>query len=110
MIAVSDTGCGIARADLERVMLPFVQAGSTLSRKFDGSGLGLPIARELCNLHGGRLVIDSTEGQGTKVLISLPLTGPLADPIRPVLLDTVRASRRALCSDGRKSMHADRAA
>ena len=110
VIAVSDTGCGIPRADLERVMLPFVQAGSTLSRKFDGSGLGLPIARELCSLHGGRLEIDSAEGQGTKVLISLPLAGPTAEPNRPLSLDTVRASRRALCSDGRKSMRADRAA
>jgi PAS domain S-box-containing protein len=73
LIAVTDTGCGIPVGDLERVMLPFVQVGSTMSRKFEGSGLGLPIARSLCALHGGTLEIGSVEGQGTKVLISLPL-------------------------------------
>jgi PAS domain S-box-containing protein len=69
---VTDTGCGIADADLERVMLPFVQVTSSLSRKFGGSGLGLSIARELCGLHGGGLEISSVEGQGTTVRIALP--------------------------------------
>jgi two-component system, cell cycle sensor histidine kinase PleC len=78
-ITVNDTGCGIPNRDLERVMLPFVQVENSMSRKFGGSGLGLPIARELCSLHGGSLEIDSVEGQGTKVCISLPLSNsPLA--------------------------------
>jgi PAS domain S-box-containing protein len=81
-IAVTDTGCGIPARDLERVMLPFAQVGNTLSRNFEGSGLGLPIARELCSLHGGRLEIGSVEGQGTKVFISLPLGGPGRGAIR----------------------------
>jgi PAS domain S-box-containing protein len=72
VIAVSDTGVGIAAADLERVTLPFFQVENTLSRKFAGSGLGLSIARELVNLHGGKLEIDSIEGQGTTVRITLP--------------------------------------
>jgi PAS domain S-box-containing protein len=72
MIVISDTGVGIAADDLERVTLPFFQVENTLSRKFAGSGLGLSIARELINLHGGRLEIDSTEGQGTTVKITLP--------------------------------------
>lgn len=72
LISISDTGCGISEADLERVILPFVQVETALSRKFPGSGLGLSIARELCNLHGGALSIDSIEGQGTTVHISLP--------------------------------------
>jgi PAS domain S-box-containing protein len=78
-ITVNDTGCGIPNRDLERVMLPFVQVENSMSRKFGGSGLGLPIARELCSLHGGSLEIDSVEGQGTEVRISLPLSdSPLA--------------------------------
>jgi PAS domain S-box-containing protein len=71
-IAISDTGVGIAADDLERVTLPFFQVENTLSRKFAGSGLGLSIARELVHLHGGRLEIDSAEGQGTTVRITLP--------------------------------------
>jgi len=72
VITVSDTGVGIAKADLERVTQPFFQVENTLSRKFAGSGLGLAIARELVNLHKGRLEIDSTEGKGTTVRILLP--------------------------------------
>jgi two-component system cell cycle sensor histidine kinase PleC len=72
VIAVSDTGVGIAEADLERVTQPFFQVETALSRKFAGSGLGLAIARELVNLHKGRLEIDSTEGKGTTVRMVLP--------------------------------------
>jgi len=72
IITVADTGCGIAEADLSRVMQPFVQADNSLSRRFGGSGLGLPIAQEFCVLHGGNLEIDSVEGQGTIVRVTLP--------------------------------------
>ena len=77
-ITVTDTGCGIAKRDLERVMLPFAQVENSMSRKFGGSGLGLPIARELCSLHGGSLEIDSVEGQGTTVRVLLPLSSSAA--------------------------------
>jgi PAS domain S-box-containing protein len=73
IISVSDTGCGIPAAELNRVTLPFVQVANSLSRKYAGSGLGLSIARQLCDLHGGRLTIRSVEGKGTTVRISLPL-------------------------------------
>jgi PAS domain S-box-containing protein len=76
VIKVTDTGCGIAEKDLERVMLPFVQVASSLSRGFGGSGLGLSIAREFCGLHGGRLEIASVEGKGTTVRVLLPLDAP----------------------------------
>jgi PAS domain S-box-containing protein len=82
VITVTDTGCGIPGCDIERVMLPFVQVGNTLSRKYGGSGLGLSIARELCVLHGGMLRIASVEGQGTTVRISLPVSVRPAMPIR----------------------------
>ena len=72
-VVVSDTGCGIPASDLKRVTLPFVQVASSLSRKYGGSGLGLSIARQLCELHGGKLTIRSTEGKGTTVRITLPL-------------------------------------
>jgi len=71
-ITIADTGCGISKADLARVLQPFVQAENSLSRRHQGSGLGLSIAQEFCNLHGGSLTIDSVEGQGTTVRITLP--------------------------------------
>jgi PAS domain S-box-containing protein len=72
VVTITDTGCGIAPKDLDRVTLPFVQVETTLSRKFGGSGLGLSIARQLCDLHGGSLEIASAKGQGTTVRIVLP--------------------------------------
>jgi len=78
IIAVTDTGCGIAPEDLGRVTQPFVQVANSLSRKYGGSGLGLSIARELCGLHGGRLTIRSTQDQGTTVRVSLPISGNFA--------------------------------
>jgi PAS domain S-box-containing protein len=71
-ITVADTGCGISKADLARVLHPFVQVENSLSRRYQGSGLGLSIAQEFCNLHSGSLTIDSVESQGTTVRIALP--------------------------------------
>jgi PAS domain S-box-containing protein len=73
VVSVSDTGCGIPAGEMKRVTLPFVQVSNSLSRKYGGSGLGLSIARQLCELHGGRLNIRSVETRGTTVRISLPL-------------------------------------
>jgi signal transduction histidine kinase len=72
-ITVTDSGCGIREEDIARVMQPFVQADNSLSRKFGGTGLGLSIARELCVLHGGTLELTSVVGQGTTIVIWLPL-------------------------------------
>ncbi len=71
-IAVSDTGIGIAAADIERVLLPFNQVETALSRGHEGTGLGLALTRSLVELHGGRLAIDSEVGIGTTVTVSLP--------------------------------------
>jgi signal transduction histidine kinase len=72
-ISVTDTGIGIARADLETVMAPFGQVESILTRKFDGTGLGLSLTRSLVEIQGGEFVIQSKQGLGTKVVIKLPL-------------------------------------
>jgi signal transduction histidine kinase len=71
-IAVADTGIGIAPADIERVLTPFMQVDNSLSRRFEGTGLGLPLADSLTRLHGGTLTLASELGQGTTVTISLP--------------------------------------
>ena len=71
-VTVTDTGIGIAGADLERVMKPFVQVENWLARKHEGAGLGLAITKSICELHGGTLVLESVLGQGTVARILLP--------------------------------------
>jgi signal transduction histidine kinase len=71
-IAVSDTGIGIREQDLERVLQPFGQAESGLARRYEGTGLGLPICKALAELHGGTIALASTLGGGTTVTVRLP--------------------------------------
>jgi signal transduction histidine kinase len=72
VIRVSDTGIGIAKHELERVFEPFVQLDSRLARKYEGTGLGLPLSRRWIEFHGGTLVLDSDLGIGTVAEIRLP--------------------------------------
>ncbi len=72
ILQVTDTGIGIAESDLDRVMDPFTQTDSTLSRLHEGTGLGLPLSRALVELHGGELTVESTFGQGTVATVRLP--------------------------------------
>ncbi len=71
-ITVADTGIGIRRDDLEVVLAPFGQADSGLDRKFEGTGLGLPLARAFVRMHGGMLSLDSELGRGTTATVLLP--------------------------------------
>ncbi len=71
-LIVEDTGIGIAKADLDKAMRPFGQIDSRLARKYQGTGLGLPLARSMAELHGGKLELDSAPGQGTTATIWLP--------------------------------------
>jgi len=71
-IAVRDSGIGIAPADIPRVLQPFVQVDSALSRTHNGTGLGLPLAAAMIELHGGKLVIESEPGRGTTVSAYFP--------------------------------------
>jgi signal transduction histidine kinase len=70
-VTVQDTGIGIAAADLQRVLEPFVQVENSLTRRHEGSGLGLAVAAKLAQLHGGSLSIDSDLGKGTRVTLRL---------------------------------------
>jgi signal transduction histidine kinase len=71
-LRVIDTGIGIAEQDLERVFQPFVQLDSSLSRRYQGSGLGLFLSRALAQAHGGSLHLESTPGRGTTAVLRLP--------------------------------------
>lgn len=84
-IRVSDTGCGMDEADIPRAMSAFAQIRAPYLRARDrGTGLGLPIARSLVEMHGGRLSISSQRGVGTEVSVLLPaerVIGPKAKPL-----------------------------
>ncbi len=74
LITVSDSGIGIAQQDLKRIFLPFEQVESSSNRRFQGTGLGLPLTRELVELHGGNLFADSKgEGQGAVFMFTVPI-------------------------------------
>lgn len=69
---VRDTGIGMRPEDIPKALSPFGQIDSALARQYAGTGLGLPLAKELVELHGGHLRIDSELGRGTTVTITLP--------------------------------------
>ncbi|WP_426493058.1 ATP-binding protein [Hymenobacter sp. 102] len=69
---ISDTGIGIAPDKLEAIFEDFSQANTSTTRQFGGTGLGLSIARNLVQLHGGRLWVESQEGQGSTFWFEIP--------------------------------------
>jgi signal transduction histidine kinase len=71
-LIIEDTGIGIAKQDIDKAMRPFGQIDSRLARKYQGTGLGLPLACSMAELHGGRLEIESTPGHGTVATLWLP--------------------------------------
>jgi signal transduction histidine kinase len=71
-IAVSDTGIGIAAHDLAKALQPFGQIDSRMTRKYQGTGLGLPLTKSMIEMHGGSLQLDSVVGRGTAAILWLP--------------------------------------
>ena len=79
-LTVSDTGIGIADADIPKIMAPFMQVDSSLSRKFNGTGLGLPLVESFVRLHGGTFALKSKIGEGTSAIIRLPTDRMVGKP------------------------------
>ena len=74
VVAVQDTGIGIAPDDAERIFEPFVRLDAARARETGGTGLGLAIARAVAEAHGGTLTVDeSTPGAGSRFVLRLPL-------------------------------------
>jgi signal transduction histidine kinase len=82
-IAVSDTGIGMASEEVPKALEKFGQIDSRISRRHAGTGLGLPLAKHLIELHGGTLTIKSEVNVGTTVTIVLPQERILARSARP---------------------------
>ncbi|MBY0431719.1 MAG: two-component sensor histidine kinase, partial [Rhodospirillales bacterium] len=74
-LTVADSGIGIAAEDIAKVLEPFGQVESAQSRKHQGTGLGLPLARNLVQLHGGTFHLSSQPGEGTTIVLTLPAAG-----------------------------------
>jgi signal transduction histidine kinase len=72
--SIKDTGTGIPPEHLDRVLHPFVQVDSSLSRRHEGTGLGLTLVKAMAELHGGSLRLDSAPGRGTTATVRLPLS------------------------------------
>jgi signal transduction histidine kinase len=77
-ITIEDHGIGMQADAIERAFAPFVQLDDVLSRQFEGSGLGLSLARLLTELHGGDIELVSTPGVGTTATLTLPAYAPAA--------------------------------
>jgi signal transduction histidine kinase/HAMP domain-containing protein len=71
-VTVADTGIGMDPQDLEIAFQPFGQVDNRLERRYEGTGLGLPLTKALVDLHKGSIAIDSARGQGTRVTVCFP--------------------------------------
>lgn len=74
VVSVSDTGIGISQDDLPQVFEKFKQVGDSLTSKPKGTGLGLPIVREIVEYHGGKVSVESTVGKGSTFSFWLPIS------------------------------------
>ena len=81
-IAVSDTGMGISKADLEKLGRPFEQVEGAQTRAKEGTGLGLALVKSLAAMHGGDAVLESALGEGTTVRVRLPYAVVNAEGVR----------------------------
>ena len=72
-IIVKDTGIGIPADQLDKIFDRFYQVDSSQTREYEGSGLGMALAKELVELHHGTITVESLEGKGTTFTVRLPL-------------------------------------
>jgi two-component system sensor histidine kinase ChiS len=88
-ISVSDTGIGIPEDQFEHIFASFEQADGGIERAYGGTGLGLAITKQLVELHGGTIQVQSTVGQGSRFTFTLPLSRTPADlqPVEPLKLE-----------------------
>ena len=117
VLRVADTGAGVAPELLERLFEPFMQADATLARSRGGLGLGLALAKELVELHGGSIEARSPGlGQGSEFTVRLPLdlagrppesragTAPGQTPRRVLVIEDSADAAESLCEIGLPGM------
>jgi len=104
VMTVADTGIGMTDNELAHVFEDFGQADSSIARRYGGTGLGMPITRQLVKLMSGEIEVHSRPGAGTRVQISLPL--PIA-PNAPVTLPPAMDANKPARLDGLRVLAAD---
>jgi signal transduction histidine kinase len=80
-IWVTDTGIGISQEDVDKIFQRFTQVDSSASRTQGGTGLGLTIVKELVELHGGQIRVQSKLGKGSSFIFTMPISTQQADPL-----------------------------
>ncbi|HAS6346874.1 transporter substrate-binding domain-containing protein [Vibrio sp. IRLE0018] len=76
-LRITDTGCGMTQSQLTSIFQPFVQADSTITRRFGGTGLGMSIVKSLLDLMNGDIECQSELGKGTQIDVTLPIKGEI---------------------------------
>jgi len=97
-IRVSDNGIGISRDNMAKLFQAFSQIDSSLARKFEGTGLGLAMVKQLAELHGGAVAVSSAEGAGACFAAWLPMRTPAQTAFAPLPgtgIDALAAARPA---------------
>lgn len=97
-ISVTDTGIGLSPDKMHDIFEKFTQADSSTTREYGGTGLGLAICRQLTELMGGQIGVESRLGEGTQFWFTLDL--PLAPPAHTVPAASALSGVRILCVDG----------
>jgi signal transduction histidine kinase len=83
IISIKDTGIGMGQDDIEKAFQRFGQVDSGLNRKYEGTGLGLPLTKKLMELHHGDVAIESELGRGTNVILTFPAVPPVGVEYTP---------------------------
>lgn len=107
VISVSDTGIGIPADAQAMVFEKFKQIGDTLTEKPQGTGLGLPICKQIIEHHGGDIWVESNPGNGSSFFFTLPLTRPA--PLNPDFLDAGSLLQQVKYQVSKASRPADKA-
>ena len=72
-VSIRDTGIGIAKENIDRIFEPFIQIDGSISRRYGGAGLGLPLVKRFVKLHGGNIRVESEPGKGSNFIFGIPL-------------------------------------
>ena len=85
-ITVSDTGIGIPEDKLEKIFESFEQADGSTARQYGGTGLGLTLTKKLVELHGGKIMVSSELGKGSRFSFTLPISFAMVEPTKDVFI------------------------
>ena len=104
VVGITDTGIGIAPEDHDKVFEQFKQVGDTLTDKPKGTGLGLPICKEIVEHHGGKIWLESNLGQGSTFYFMLPVMKTNGKPAQPIQLNALLEKLKTRVAESQLSL------